>query len=193
LNTVLRFDSNRLRSELEALPPGLRAAFAALCARRLARAFAGPTSEAQAFAELHARLWHAVALPETNAVAAADAAERALALLPPDDGADPLADDAAAALTYALRAVASGDPNDAAWAAECVYNALHAFLQDQGFDPAAPGGEEALVSHPLVQAELRRQADDLRALRNLGAAGLSPRPLDVLRDRADDTARRIFG
>jgi hypothetical protein len=126
-------------------------------------------------------------------VAAADAADRALALLPPDDGADPLADDAAAALTYALRAVASGDPNDAVWTAECVYNALDAFLHDQGFDPTAPGGEEALLSHPLVQAELHRQADDLRALRTLGAAGPSPRPLDVLRDRADDAARRIFG
>lgn len=140
-----------------------------------------------AFAQLHEQLWAAVTDSGIRAQDTAAAAERALALVPDDD------DDAAAALTYALRAASGGDRQDAAWAAERVYNALDAFLQNQGLEVGSPSGEPAHLAHSLVQTELQRQADDLRALRALGAADVGPAALDPLRRRADAAAECIFG
>jgi len=178
----------RLRSELSALPPRLRGAFAALCARRLARApgILETGIESRAFADLHAQLWAAVTDTRTQPELTA-AAERALSLIPEDDH------DALAALTYALRAASGGDPKDAAWAAERVYNALDAFLQDQGLEVGSPDSEAALLGHPLVQAELQRQADDLVALGAIHASEVPPATFESLRDRADAAAQHIFG
>ena len=189
MSIVLQFDSVRLRSELSDLPPRLRGAFAALCARRLARApgILETGVESRAFAELHAQLWAAVTDTRSRPADTAAAAERALSLIPEDDH------DALAALTYALRAASGGDPKDAAWAAERVYNALDAFLQDQGFEVGSPDAEAALLGHPLVQAELQRQADDLVALRAIHASDVPPAAVESLRNRADAAAEHIFG
>jgi len=189
MSIVLQFDSTRLRSELSDLPPRLRATFAALCARRLARQSGRleVASESQAFTELHAQLWAAVADTQIRSEDTAVAAERAQSLIPADD------DDANAALTYALQAASGGDPKAAAWAAERVYEAIDAFLQDQGFEVGTPAGEAAILSHPLVQAELQRQADDLVALRNLGSSDVPPATLEAFRERADAAAESIFG
>ena len=83
--------------------------------------------------------------------------------------------------------------SDAAWAAERVYNALDAFLQDQGFEVGSPDAEAALLGHPLVQAELQRQADDLVALRAIHASDVPPAAVESLRNRADAAAEHIFG
>jgi hypothetical protein len=143
--------------------------------------------ESREFAELHAQLWAAVIDTRSRAEDIAAAAERALSLTLADDH------DALAALTYALRATSSGDPKDAAWAAECVYNALDAFLQDQGLEVGSPDAEAALLGHPLVQAELQRQADDLVALSAIHASDVPPATFESLRNRADAAAEHIFG
>jgi hypothetical protein len=98
-----------------------------------------------------------------------------------------------AALVYAYRTAIGGEAQDAAWAAERVYNALDTFLQGWGYAPAAPGGEEALRGHPLVQAELRRQAEDLVALGEMEGRSSAGETLEGLRGRADADAAHVFG
>lgn len=198
LSAVLRFQPDRLRSELEALSPSSRAVFAALCARRLAHRYTvgGARLDASAlerFAELHRHLWDLATAVESDHEAAAAAAAQALVLIPAGDDADLFAEDAAAALVYALRTLASGEAEEAVWAAERACDALESFLQQTGIGLGADGGEELLVRHPLMQAELVRQADDVRALRDVESRRLPGAALHQLRDRADAAGPHIFG
>lgn len=196
METESRFDRGQLRVALQRLTPRSRAVFAALCARRLAPAYAradGAASEnaSGAFAELHAQLWRGLAGDSLGASVLEEAIGRALALLPAEEGDEPLAEDAVAALVYAFRTAAGGEAQDAAWAAERVYNALDTFLQGWGYDPGALGGEEALRGHPLIQAELQRQAEDLTVLREMEGSSLAGGALEDLRGRTD--AAQVFG
>ena len=150
-------------------------------------------SALQRFAELHRHLWDLATAAESDREAAAAAAAQALALVPAEDDADVFAEDAAAALVYALRALASGKAEEAVWAAERACDTLDTFLQQAGLDPRADGGEELVIRHPLMQAELVRQADDVRALRDVEAGRLPGAELHQLRDRADAAGRHIFG
>jgi hypothetical protein len=198
VDTELRFDRDGLRTKLRRIAPRSRAVFAALCARRLipAHAQAGGSIlevERNAFAKLHARLWSSLAADPLSARELEDASAQALALLPAEEDYEPLAEDAVAALVYALRTAAGGEPQDAAWSAERIYDALDKFLQDQGYDPGAPGGEDSLRRHSLVQAEFKRQAADLRALSELEGHGMTDGKLERLRERADADAVHIFG
>ena len=111
-----------------------------------------------------------------------------------EEGAAPYAGDAVAALAYAYRAAAGGDTDEAAWAAERVYNALDAFVQEgEAKYPGTADEEEALRNHPLVQAELRRQDADVAALRDLHSTEAESNILDVLGGQADAAAARLFG
>jgi hypothetical protein len=160
------------------------------------RARTGETAserEDDAFPKLHAKLWSSLVGESLSKRELELASDDALALVPAEEGGEPLAEDAMAALAYAIRTAASGEPEDAAWAAERVYNALDTFLQILGYDPGTLGGEEALRQHPLVQAELRRQAADLEALGELERRVLPGWALDELRERADTDAVRVFG
>jgi hypothetical protein len=198
VETDLRFDRDRLRAELRSLSPKSRAVFAALCARRLAssRVSTGEVpseGEGNVFANLHAELWSSLIGQPRSKRELKAASGRALALLPAEEGDQPFADDAAAALVYAFRTAVGGEPQDAAWAAERIYNALDTFLQVQSYDLGAPGGEDALRQHPLVQAELRRQSADLEALGEMERHRLAGGALEDLRERADAAAAHVFG
>jgi hypothetical protein len=58
---------------------------------------------------------------------------------------------------------------------------------------SSPDAEATLLGHPLVQAELHRQADDLAALRAFRDSDVPPATLESLRNRADASAEHIFG
>jgi hypothetical protein len=183
---------------LETLTPGSRAVFAALCARRLAHRYTAGTagvaaSALQQFDALHRHLWDLATAVESNRAAAAAAATQALALVPAEDDADVFAEDAAAALVYALRTLASGEAKEAVWAAERACDTLDTFLQHAGMDPRVEGGEELLARHPLMQAELARQAEDVRVLADVEAGRSPSTALNQLRDRADAASRHFLG
>ena len=196
---ILRFDAKQLEANLTILPLWSRALFATLCARRLAPAYATYASQhagrkAAVFAELHERLWRALASHRPQAPELAAAAEAALTLLPPADDSDgELAEDAVAALAYALRAVSGDDAQNAVWAAERVYNATDAFVQAE-YVPAGvkTPNEGVVLTHPLVQAELQRQSEDLVAVTELAGRRVSAQELEALRARADIDAQLVF-
>ena len=75
------------------------------------------------------------------------------------------AEDAGAAVAYALRCLRSGESQAAAWAARCLYESLdHYVINRENIDVNRAGAEARVIEHPLVQAELARQCRDLEEL-----------------------------
>jgi len=94
---------------------------------------------------------------------------------------------------HAANAVYSHGVEAAEWAIQVAYEALDHFVNYQlGIDYAAYG-EVAVLSHPLVQRELRMQLADLSFVQNV-AAGVEPPlvGLEVLRGRARLNANFAF-
>jgi len=86
------------------------------------------------------------------------------AMLPDDEGEWTVdragAEDALAALAYALRCWKTGDPQESVWAARRACEAVSFFIENQ------PGAEanarqSASYDHPLEQTELARQRRDI--------------------------------
>jgi hypothetical protein len=96
------------------------------------------------------------------------------------------AEDAVTALAYALRALKTGEPQEAAWAARRVYEAAcYHVIHRLGIED-----DMQALAHPIVQAEIARQCRDVEAL-------LEPRPDSVelffsLRERAKAEAALVF-
>lgn len=93
--------------------------------------------------------------------------EACLALIPQEDDGrwvpeQAAAEDAGAAVAFAIRCRQSGTPQDAAWCARRAYEAAdHHVVNQEGVDTTHPAAEERVVAHPVVQAELARQRRDL--------------------------------
>jgi hypothetical protein len=103
------------------------------------------------------------------------------------------AEDHVSALVYALTCLQGGDPQEAAWSARHVYDALDSFIQyrdgrgdTQALDP------KRVLADPLVQAELARQRQDLNELMACKEADLSELTAR-LRCRAQKDASAVFG
>jgi hypothetical protein len=97
------------------------------------------------------------------------------------------AEDAASAVAYALRALESGEPQEAAWAARRAYEAVdHHVMSRLGIK-----GESHVLGHPLVQAELSRQQRDLSELREAREPAVEV--FVRLRERARADASLFFG
>lgn len=93
---------------------------------------------------------------------------------PPWSRMRPIAEDAIATLSYAISCLATGNPQDAAWAAQRAFEAADqlAIFGLAGDNKNLPP-EEALLSHPIVQTERERQERDM-ALVLQGNAGEVP-------------------
>jgi uncharacterized protein YjaG (DUF416 family) len=75
------------------------------------------------------------------------------------------AEDAGAAVAYALRCRENGQSAEAAWAARRAYEALdHMVTTKKRIDTSRPAASEEVLSSPLIQAELSRQQRDLDEL-----------------------------
>jgi hypothetical protein len=152
---MLQYDEPKLIGRLEALSPRARVAFAAACAERL-RAYFGypdsPPTPRQVDAALEA-LGRAIRTerPDASLQSAVQACEASL----------DIDDDAVAAIIYAWSALGS----DGARAARRGYEARDRLVSDSlGVDFNVEGAEHLVLAHPIVQAELKRQVDDLELL-----------------------------
>ncbi|HVV81526.1 MAG TPA: DUF416 family protein [Kofleriaceae bacterium] len=194
---MLHFDEAGLVDDLRRVSGNSRVAFAAACAQRLfpaydkycQRAGAGDQDE---LAQILERVWqHLIGAPMTGEQVRKDLA-RCMALVPGEDDAPWLdeqahADDAASAIAYTLRALESGEPQEAAWAARRAYeSADYHVVHRLGIE-----GESQILAHPDVQRELSRQRRDLA---DLVAAEQEAVALFVsLRDRARGEALAFYG
>jgi len=103
------------------------------------------------------------------------------------------AEDAGAALAYALRCRQSGRGQEAAWAARRAYEALdHHVINRDDVDMNVPGAEARVLADPLVQVEFRRQRQDLDVALAADDADV-PDMAARLRDRATTEGAFFFG
>jgi len=179
--TILNYNEEQLARELARLAAPLRAAFAAACAERLKPAydeFSKQTARVNPvqLSSILGRLWEDLDGNEMSSPQLQESIESAMELIPQgDDGPWVLtqaAEDAAAALAYALRCRQTGEAQEAAWAARRAYEAVDHFVIDrEKIDVNEAGSERAVLLHPIVQVELSRQRRDLDAvsLSRLGA------------------------
>ncbi|MBI2571851.1 MAG: DUF416 family protein [Candidatus Schekmanbacteria bacterium] len=200
---VLRFDETELIVQIDTLEPSLRVAFAAACAERLRPAYGcfssitgrGNTTE---FNVIIDRLWEDLDGQSMTIIEIKEKIDTCIELIPrEDDGVwipeQACAEDAAAALAYALRCRWNCQSQEAAWAARRAYEAMdHRVMTLEDIDPKVPGNEALLASHRLVQAELTRQSRDLHDLLGFTEAD-APMAAAKLRERAKKEASTVFG
>jgi uncharacterized protein YjaG (DUF416 family) len=200
----IRMDEELLRRQLDQLPIALRVAFAAACAQRLLPCYArycelkregNPGALAEALDYLWAGLdGHPVTAERLNRDH-----DVCMSLVPPDDhqfhDQQACAEDATAAAVYAIEAQLTGDSQSALWAARRAYNAVDYHVMSDFPSGILPkSAEEEILSHPVVQAELHRQQQDMAMLKAaaVGRMSLSSAIKDV-RARAQRDAARFLG
>jgi uncharacterized protein YjaG (DUF416 family) len=199
----LNYDEQRLVEELEGLPHQLRVAFATACAERLLPAYTDFSERARMgdpkeLTSILERLWVDLEGDAMTFAEVEEAIAKCMTLVLPLEN-KPLiagqtaAEDAGAALCYALRCRKTGDSQEAAWAARRTYEALDDFvISREDIDTNQPGGEQQALSHPLIQAELGRQRRDLNELIGFGGQNVLG-VVAPLRERAKAEARTFFG
>lgn len=97
------------------------------------------------------------------------------------------AQNAAAAVAYAVRSWISGDPEDAVLAATQLYEAAD-YAAQQDIDLNAPGAEDVILGQPVVQEALKGIDDDLRGV---SRPGDSPEIVKEVRDTARTGGARL--
>ena len=195
--TDLRYDEDANIARLDKLPVLCRAVFALLCALRLLpsyRRFSDRTGRGDAtrLEALVEQLGHDLDRSELNDATLESAIETCSSLIPDEaDGweeeTQPYAEDAAAAVAYALRARLTGSSQEAAWAGRRAYEAIDYFVSKSADRFDLQTDAEAL-EHPLLQAELNRQLRDLREL----AASPSDELLRSLLERSQRESEEFF-
>ncbi len=201
---IAKFDEAELVAKLNLLPKAFRVIFATACAERLIPAYrlfntesgdGDPVAMNQALEDL----WSNPVLPEVHKEVYEQQLEKVMRLIPRDDETGKswtmqatYAQDSGMSLAYALRARISGEPQEAAWLALVAYEALdHFLINREDIDTNKPGGEQKVISNPIVQAELRRQRRDLDEL--LNSSGQNVQEIAFrFRDRARAEAGSFF-
>jgi len=183
----------------------LRVIFATSCAERLMPAYwlfhtesgeGDPVAMSRALEDL----WSNPVLPEVHEEVYEQQLEKVMSLIPRDyeigrswTEQTTYAQDSLISLAYALRTRLTGEPQEAAWSARVAYEALdHFVINLEDIDTNKPGGEERVICHPIVQAELKRQQRDLDEL--LDSSGQNVHEIALrFRDRACAEAGSFFG
>lgn len=196
---ISSYNEELLVADLDRLAVPLRVVFAAACAERLKPAYeefskqTGRGDPAKLAAILN-RLWEDLEGNEMSSPQLQQSIDTCMALIPQEDdgpwvSTQAAAEDAAAALAYALRCRQSGEAQEAAWAACRAYEAVdHFVINREDIDVNEAGSERAVLSHPIVQAELSRQRRDLNELRTGSTADVVER----IRSRARSEAAQVF-
>jgi uncharacterized protein YjaG (DUF416 family) len=198
----IQYDEQELVHRLDQLPSKLRVVYAAACVERLLPtyfSFSERTGKGDPnrLARILERLWADLQGDPMSAEEIKVNLDTCTSLIP-QENEEPwveeqvYAEDATAALAYALRARQSGESQEAAWAARRVYEAADYYVINRvGIDTSQPRGEEHVLSHGIVQAELARQRRDVEDL--LNAAKENTRAVvSSLQSRARADAIKFF-
>jgi uncharacterized protein YjaG (DUF416 family) len=196
---ILSYNEELLAADLDRLAVPLRVVFAAACAERLKPAYEKFSKETgrgnpAKLAAILSQLWEDLEGNELSPSQLQEGIESCMELIPQeDDGpwipAQAVAEDAAAALAYALRCRQSGEAQEAAWSARRAYEAVdHFVISREGIDVNRAESERVVLSDPIVQSELSRQRRDLNELRTASTADVVER----IRSRARSEAAHVF-
>jgi uncharacterized protein YjaG (DUF416 family) len=199
----IHFDEQELVHHLDQLPPKLRVAYAAACVERLLPAYFSFSErtgkgDPNRLARILERLWADLQDNPMSAEEIKVNLDTCTSLIPQEDE-EPwveeqvYAEDATAALAYALRARQSGESQEAAWAARRVYEAADYYVTNRvGMDITQSSGEERVLSHGIVQAELARQRRDFEDLLNAASKENTRAVVSLLQSRARADAIKFF-
>jgi uncharacterized protein YjaG (DUF416 family) len=174
-----RFNENALVAALERLPEQHRVVFAAACAERLIPAYdafsrRSGRGDSKALGDILARLWDDLAGNVMTSGELQSRIDDCMRLIPREDEGpwvpeQAAAEDAGAAVAYALRCRQNGRGQEAAWSARRSYEAMdHYVINSEDTDVNVRDAEAGALAHPIVQAELARQQRDLEELSNAG-------------------------
>lgn len=189
----LDFDEPGLVARLAKLPSELRVAFAALCAERQLPNYIQFSERSgwgnpNVLKDALESIWQDIQGQSHSKAEFETLLEQCMTLIPTEDteGDTANAEDAAASVAYTIRSRLADDPQEAAWAAQCAYNALwHLLMSQIESTSIEPEHVRFVRSHSLVQAELRRQQADLQELQLVSAeTSLPGSVISGLRDRA---------
>ncbi len=177
MDRMFRYDEAQLVQALDAEPKAARVAFAAASAERLQPLYAwfhevsGQGDPEVLRAALDA-VWDLV-LGRPSPGDLRQLQEAAESLVPDEDVGkwseqSAYAQNAAAAVAYAVRSWITNDPQQAGWAARQVYEAADYAAQQDTDDLNAPGAEDALLARPVVQEAVEGIRADLQAVSRPG-------------------------
>lgn len=188
------FNLGLLVSALTAVDIDRRSLFAAMTAERLAplfRVYARSNPEkAEVLDNGLSYLWSNIASGPSNAAPAESNVwlKKIEEIIPLEDDGLPFsaqADDAASALMYAIRSLASLDAKEAAWAAQRAYDSIDSFVNRlPDSSGVVPSGYTD--SHPLLDGELSTQSSDIKLARDANIE-----ELEALRKRSADMGQEL--
>jgi uncharacterized protein YjaG (DUF416 family) len=170
---MILFDEKQLLQKLEQLARSHRVAFAAACAQRQLlsyQRFSAKTGfgDFAALENMLESLWKELngnPMPEKELAAKIDAGMQLIAGEDIEEDGREYAEDAAAAVVYALRCRQNGESQEAMYTARRAYESLdHFVINTENMDTNRPGEEARVLSHPLIQSEFGRQLRDLDEL-----------------------------
>ena len=200
---TFRFDQAQLTSELDQLPLSLRVIFAASCAERLLPAYIASSGltgngDPELLTRILMRLWEDIAGERMTESELQSSVSISMDLIP-QDYHEPWfveqasAEDASAAVFYALSCRQNGNSQEAMWSAQRACSAVDHFVTNrENIDLKPPGAVNQALEHPLIQAELARQRRDLDEL--LRVVDEDVRQIAArFRDRAKAESKGFFG
>ena len=199
------FEIEHVVKRLEEVQSNLRCAFAALCAERLLPWFdlvakemllPDPTSVHDGLR----LIWDYAEQGHRDDIAVATVLKRCEAQVESNwkhKWAN-AADDCVASVAYGLRAVRSNEAADAAWAGMRITDSVFQYIMANvvlagkiGVLRITKADKDRAVDHPLYEAEIGRQKEDLADLVKIRTDSL--RPLTTLRERARAAVPSVFG
>lgn len=191
---MLIFDEQALKDQLTGMAEVRRSLFAAMIATRLSagyESYAG-TYEGK-FKEALDYLWTNLGT-KVSAEDVSRYVEEVIALIPEESEAQrPLAaqaDDAAAALAYALRSLIDRSPQEAAWAARRAYESADNLVIQRADVEIGGEAESRIIEDPLIQSELDRQHLDVEIA---ATSALDEATLERLRAECRGWGVNFFG
>jgi hypothetical protein len=196
---VYKFENVGLTDNLKKLGPNRRAAFAAACAQRILPGYGRfaadrPPRGRETLEGALAALWEDLMGSSMSDEDLRSKKEACEAELPGEEGEGewgPLAEDAVAAVVYALECREQGSSESAALSARRAYEAVD-YLVTYDEVGRVVKSDEAALADPVVQAELARQARDLEELGR--ESGEEETDLfGRIRERAIADAASVFG
>lgn len=170
------FQENELRDRLATLPCWKIVAFALCCAERLMPAYtrysekAGlNTEDSELYANALELIWNQLLGQENPRQDIENIEQKCLGAIPTEDSAwehgEPYAEDAAAAVTYAIRSWLLCSAQEAVYAARRIYEAVEHYIANTiGTFPQSDADKQQIYLNPLIQQELSRQKYDLEQL-----------------------------
>lgn len=172
---LARFDEAEWSIQLNRLHAKRKAAFAATCAERMFPVYARfcvlmQGGQPEVLREILTRLWDDIEGMPMSGHEINSRLKIVMEAIPQkDEGGFILeqaaAEDAGAALAYALRCRRTGSAVEAVWAARRAYEAIdYNVINLEFISTNADRSEEQILAHPLIQQELLRQKRDIDEL-----------------------------